>query len=89
MWFCMSLYLKIKFYINFFFFFNVGTFPPFELLGWELFQVRTSGWELYQVGTLPGGNFSVHPVIYITGCGYIYNWWQTYKTGYISTEPAS
>ena len=48
---------KIKFYMKNIFF-NVGTFPPFELLGWELFRVRTSGWELYQVGTLPGGNFS-------------------------------
>ena len=31
---------------------NVGTFPPFALLGWELFRVHTSEWELYRVGTL-------------------------------------
>ena len=55
--------LNYKFCMNFFFFFlNVGTFPPFELLGWELFRVRTSGWELNRVGTLPCGNFSVHRV---------------------------
>ena len=44
-------------------FLNVGTFPPFELLGWELFQVGTSGWEHFRVGILPGGNFSVHRLL--------------------------
>ena len=37
---------------------NVGSFPPFELLGgnfskWALLDGNFSGWELYRVGTFP------------------------------------